>query len=89
MDVEIDHELTSDWLNGGALSWATPKKRRDAKRNKIESDHAKRIKDVKRKLDALHENRRTQRAKLQEAQWSRLHLLNERLYCLKIREGYF
>ncbi|KAB8302943.1 hypothetical protein EYC80_006259 [Monilinia laxa] len=74
---------TMDFVQRANQMMADTKRRRDAKRSKIESDRAKRIKDVKRKLDALHDNRRTQRTKLQEAQWSRLHLLNERRHKLE------
>ncbi|KAA8576219.1 hypothetical protein EYC84_006371 [Monilinia fructicola] len=52
-------------------------------RNKIESDRAKRIKDVRRRLEALYENRRARKAKLQKAEWTRLRLLNEKRHELE------
>ncbi|APA07122.1 predicted protein [Sclerotinia sclerotiorum 1980 UF-70] len=57
---------------------ADTKKRRDAKRNKIENERAQRIKDVKKKLGVLYENRKTQRSKIQKAQWKQLSTLNTR-----------
>ncbi|CAD6447977.1 d5067f39-44a5-4855-9536-3ac494012002 [Sclerotinia trifoliorum] len=55
---------------------ADTKKRRDAKRNKIENERAQRIKDFKKKLGVLYENRKTQRCKIQKAQWKQLSILN-------------
>ncbi|KAK6614113.1 hypothetical protein H4I96_00434 [Botrytis cinerea] len=53
-------------------------KRRDAKRNKIENERGQRIKEVKKKLGVLYENKRIQRAKLQRAQWRQLHSLDKK-----------
>ncbi|KAI9641015.1 hypothetical protein NHQ30_010442 [Ciborinia camelliae] len=73
-----DSVTAIDFVQRANQMMADTKKRRDAKRNKIESERAKRIKDVKKKLDVLYENKRTQRMKVQKAQWKQLHLLNKR-----------
>ncbi|KAG4031365.1 hypothetical protein MFRU_009g01430 [Monilinia fructicola] len=74
---------TMDLVQRANQMMADTKKRRDAKRNKIESDRAKRIKDVRRRLEALYENRRARKAKLQKAEWTRLRLLNEKRHELE------
>ncbi|KAJ8070499.1 hypothetical protein OCU04_000873 [Sclerotinia nivalis] len=65
-----------DFVQRANQMMADTKKRRDAKRNKIENERAQRIKDVKKKLGVLYENRKTQRSKIQKAQWKQLSILN-------------
>ncbi|QSZ30974.1 hypothetical protein DSL72_000534 [Monilinia vaccinii-corymbosi] len=69
---------TMDFVQRANEMMADTKKRRDAKRTKIETDRAKRIKDVQKKIEALYEDRRTRRAKIQKAQWNHLYSLNKR-----------
>ncbi|ESZ97980.1 hypothetical protein SBOR_1651 [Sclerotinia borealis F-4128] len=88
-NVPIDDDLASlvssqdsvtamDFVKRANQMMADTKKRRDAKRNKIEDDRAKRIKDAKKKLEELYDSRRTQRKALQKAQWKRLDSMNKR-----------
>ncbi|KAF7856830.1 hypothetical protein EAF04_009592 [Stromatinia cepivora] len=65
-----------DFVQRANQMMADTKKRRDAKRNKIENERAQRIKDVKKKLGVLYENRKIQRSKIQKAQWKKLAILN-------------
>ncbi|KAM0156207.1 hypothetical protein ACHAQE_006505 [Botrytis cinerea] len=67
-----------DFVERANRMMADTKKRRDAKRNKIENERAQRIKEVKKKLGVLYENKRIQRAKLQRAQWRQLHSLDKK-----------
>ncbi|KAM3074389.1 hypothetical protein ACMFMG_002805 [Clarireedia jacksonii] len=54
------------------------KKRREAKRNKIENERIRRVQDVKLRLEGLFENRRSRKMKLQQAQWAKLSSLNKK-----------
>ncbi|KAK6615588.1 hypothetical protein H4I95_00740 [Botrytis cinerea] len=67
-----------DFVERANRMMADTKKRRDAKRNKIENERGQRIKEVKKKLGVLYENKRIQRAKLQRAQWRQLHSLDKK-----------
>ncbi|KAF7949589.1 uncharacterized protein EAE97_003098 [Botrytis byssoidea] len=67
-----------DFVERANQMMADTKKRRDAKRNKIEHERAQRIKEVRKKLGVLYENKRTQRGKLQKAQWKQLHSLDKK-----------
>ncbi|TEY43663.1 hypothetical protein BOTCAL_0365g00150 [Botryotinia calthae] len=67
-----------DFVERANQMMADTKKRRDAKRNKIENERAQRIKEVKKKLGVLYENKRVQRGKLQKAQWRQLQSLDKK-----------
>ncbi|KAF7958915.1 hypothetical protein EAE96_002442 [Botrytis aclada] len=67
-----------DFVEKANQMMADTKKRRDAKRNKIEHERAQRIKEVKKKLGVLYENKKIQRGKLQKAQWKQLHSLDKK-----------
>ncbi|KAM0142606.1 hypothetical protein ACHAP3_001712 [Botrytis cinerea] len=67
-----------DFVERANRMMADTKKRRDAKRNKIENERGQRIKEVKKKLGVLYENKRIQKAKLQRAQWRQLHSLDKK-----------
>ncbi|ATZ46071.1 hypothetical protein BCIN_01g07430 [Botrytis cinerea B05.10] len=49
-----------DFVERANRMMADTKKRRDAKRNKIENERGQRIKEVKKKLGVLYENKRIQ-----------------------------
>ncbi|KAF7893062.1 uncharacterized protein EAF02_000600 [Botrytis sinoallii] len=85
MDDDAESRISSqdsvpdmDFVERANQMMAGTKKRRDAKRNKIENERAQRIKEVKKKLGVLYENKKTQRGKLQKAQWKQLHSLNKK-----------
>ncbi|PQE08122.1 hypothetical protein CJF31_00008226 [Rutstroemia sp. NJR-2017a BVV2] len=59
------------------MSIAT-KKRREAKRNKIENERIRRVQDIKVRLDGLFESHRSRKMKLQQAQWAKLSSLNKK-----------
>ncbi|TGO18786.1 hypothetical protein BTUL_0007g00030 [Botrytis tulipae] len=67
-----------DFVERANQMMADTKKRRDAKRTKIEHERAQRIKEVRKKLGVLYENKRIQRGKLQKAQWKQLHSLDKK-----------
>ncbi|KAF7928428.1 uncharacterized protein EAE98_005484 [Botrytis deweyae] len=85
MDDDAESRISSqdsvpdmDFVERANQMMADTKKRRDAKRNKIENERAQRIKEVKKKLGVLYENKKIQRGKLQKAQWKQLHSLNKK-----------
>ncbi|KAF7894370.1 uncharacterized protein EAF01_009821 [Botrytis porri] len=76
--VSQDSVPDMDFVERANQMMADTKKRRDAKRNKIENERAQRTKEVRKKLGVLYENKRIQRGKLQKAQWKQLHSLDKK-----------
>ncbi|THV53180.1 hypothetical protein BGAL_0057g00200 [Botrytis galanthina] len=68
----------TDFVERANQLLAHQKKRRDAKHTKIEHKRAQRIKEVRKKLGVLYENKKIQRGKLQKAQWKQLHPLDKK-----------